>query len=192
MDPRLKQRLVGAAVLLALAVIFLPMLLDGSGQDAAVSLREPVPPEPEFARPPPAPPLALDSLPEPAPRETQPSPRADARSLPEPDPLPRMVTPPQVVQPEPPTVPGAAGGSEGPGGFAVQVGSFGEQASAGAERDRLEGLGYTVFLEPVRVEGREFFRVKLGPVAERGEAERLRDRVKDQEGVQNAIVVTHP
>lgn len=32
MDLALKQRLVGAIVLIALAVIFLPMLLDGSGQ----------------------------------------------------------------------------------------------------------------------------------------------------------------
>ena len=31
MDQQLKQRLVGAAVIFSLAVIFLPMLLDGSG-----------------------------------------------------------------------------------------------------------------------------------------------------------------
>ena len=37
MDSRLKQRLVGAAVLVALAVIFLPMLVQGPAPDSGVS-----------------------------------------------------------------------------------------------------------------------------------------------------------
>lgn len=37
MDPGLKQRLVGAAVLIALAVIFLPMLVQGPAPDSGVS-----------------------------------------------------------------------------------------------------------------------------------------------------------
>src|SRR5690554_730151 len=37
MDSRLKQRLVGAAVLVALAVIFLPMLVKGPAPDSGVS-----------------------------------------------------------------------------------------------------------------------------------------------------------
>ena len=48
MDASLKQRLVGAAVLVALAVIFLPLLVKGPAPDSGVSdvsLR--VPPEPK-------------------------------------------------------------------------------------------------------------------------------------------------
>ena len=37
MDPALKQRLVGAAVLVALAVIFLPMLVQGPAPDSGVA-----------------------------------------------------------------------------------------------------------------------------------------------------------
>ena len=37
MDAPLKQRLVGAAVLVALAVIFLPMLVKGPAPDSGVS-----------------------------------------------------------------------------------------------------------------------------------------------------------
>lgn len=37
MDPALKQRLIGAAVLVALAVIFLPMLLKGPAPDGGAS-----------------------------------------------------------------------------------------------------------------------------------------------------------
>src|SRR5690606_41879083 len=37
MDPALKQRLVGAGVLVALAVIFLPMLVQGPAPDSGVA-----------------------------------------------------------------------------------------------------------------------------------------------------------
>ena len=37
MDPGMKQRLIGAAVLVALAVIFLPMLVQGPAPDSGVS-----------------------------------------------------------------------------------------------------------------------------------------------------------
>ena len=47
MEPALKQRLVGAAVLIALAVIFLPMLVQGPAPDSGVSdLSLDVPPTP--------------------------------------------------------------------------------------------------------------------------------------------------
>jgi DedD protein len=203
-DPRLKQRLIGAAVLLALAVIFLPMLLDGGGRDADVTLREAIPPEPEFPRPEMVAPLALDAPPEPEPAETRPPTRTEARSVPAPEVLPeRPVSPP--AQPAPDPTPQAAPSpapepapvsppreaAASPGGFAVQVGSFGEEANALAERDRLRGAGFTAFVEPAHAQGRAFYRVKVGPVSERSEAERLRDRIRGQMQLQG-IVVTHP
>jgi DedD protein len=209
-DPRLKQRLVGAAVLLALAVIFLPMLLDGGGRDAEVTLREAIPPEPEFPRPETVAPLALDAPPEQQPAETRPPPRTEARSVPAPEALPeRPVSPPPPAEPAPesepePTQEAAArpapepapasppvDAAGSPGGFAVQVGSFGEEANALAERDRLRGAGFSAFVEPARAQDRAFYRVKIGPVAERSEAERLRDRIREQMQLQG-IVVAHP
>ncbi len=50
MDASLKQRLVGAAVLVALAVIFLPMLVKGPAPDSGVtgvSMKVPAEPKPE-------------------------------------------------------------------------------------------------------------------------------------------------
>lgn len=47
MDKRLRQRLIGAAVLIALAVIFLPMLLTGRGSNT-VSKKIELPPEPDY------------------------------------------------------------------------------------------------------------------------------------------------
>ena len=48
MEISLKQRLIGASVLIALAVIFFPMFLDGSGQKGRVTNKSIVIPEPEF------------------------------------------------------------------------------------------------------------------------------------------------
>ena len=51
MEPALKQRLIGAAVLVALAVIFLPMLIKGPAPESGVSdvsLDLPAPPGGEF------------------------------------------------------------------------------------------------------------------------------------------------
>lgn len=59
MEKRLQQRLIGAAVIIALAVIFLPMLLNGGGSSEKVSMKMQIPPEPTYtfngAAQPPAP-----------------------------------------------------------------------------------------------------------------------------------------
>lgn len=81
MDKVLKQRLIGATILIALAVIFVPMLFDDSpdrdpGRDSALELPPPpagrpdvrrLPLNPEQARE--TPPSVPESAPDPAPRE---------------------------------------------------------------------------------------------------------------------------
>lgn len=62
METSLKQRLIGAALLIALAVIFIPMLFDGAErEEQPVTLDMDVPPKPEFTfKEPPAPARASD------------------------------------------------------------------------------------------------------------------------------------
>lgn len=48
METSLKQRLLGTALLIALAVIFIPMLFDRAEREAPATLNMEVPPEPEF------------------------------------------------------------------------------------------------------------------------------------------------
>lgn len=87
MDKVLKQRLVGAAILIALAVIFVPMLFDGSDEpdvprDAALDLPPPPADRDEVRRLPlePArvsqPPVEEPAEPEPAPEPVSPDPEA--------------------------------------------------------------------------------------------------------------------
>ncbi|MBA2490497.1 MAG: SPOR domain-containing protein [Gammaproteobacteria bacterium] len=53
MDITLKQRLIGGAVLVAVAVVFLPMIFDGSSREKPVALDMDVPPEPNYSFAPP-------------------------------------------------------------------------------------------------------------------------------------------
>lgn len=76
-------------------------------------------------------------------------------------------------------------------GFAVQVGSFVSQDNAESETARLAGLGFDAFRFSERIGERTIWRVLVGPVAERAEAEDLRGRLVGEAGVEG-LVVTHP
>jgi len=202
LDPRLKQRLVGAAVLLALAVIFLPMLLDGTGQQSGLSLRDGIPAEPEFSRPETPAPLEPDASAS-TPQLTRPPQRSEVRPVPEPVPEPPasaatspVPAPSAPAAPSPAPVPQAppvasSPAGPGPGSWVVQVGSFSEQANAESERDRLRAAGFEVFVEPARAGDRRIFRVKIGPVSSRDAAEGLRERLGRDLDLQG-IVVSQP
>lgn len=75
MDKRFKQRLIGAVVLVALGVIFIPMLLSGPVQQTRVDIELDIPPEPST---PSMPSLPTLSAPEPEPEpELQPEPERE-------------------------------------------------------------------------------------------------------------------
>ncbi|WP_090206817.1 SPOR domain-containing protein [Ectothiorhodospira magna] len=193
METPLRERLVGAAVLLALAVIFLPMLLNGAGREARLSLAEPVPPEPIFQRPLPAPieeqrpvstipPLPVE--PPPVVHESPPPP-AQATALveatPPPPAEPRTLPPVRAPEPNTPVA----------GGWVVQVGSFGQEANARSEAERLRQAGFPAFVERTSADGRVLYRVKVGPKLERHGAQSLQARLQAEQSLRG-IVVTHP
>ena len=72
MDERLKQRLVGAIVLIALAVIVVPGLLDGAGRRSSQIEAFQVPPEPQFSEAVPQPVARVAAVPKPAAAQTDP------------------------------------------------------------------------------------------------------------------------
>lgn len=119
MDPTLKQRLVGTAVLVALAVIFVPMFLDG-----------PVDPVPE--RRVTGVPLAL---PEPLPEPEQSQPESQPAAQPASD-EPEVAAPRTTPQTPPPAS----------AGFAVQLGAFRDAAAAEALVARLRAAGFDAFV----------------------------------------------
>lgn len=206
MDSKLKQRLVGAVVLVALAVILVPMILEGPED-----LGEPgsnLPPMPEAIIREPAEPLVLPppevTAPEPpeglaeapatvepeatAPAPAQPSPEPVAEEPPEP--APAVETP--AVKPAAPTAAPAATASTTPPeltGWVVQLGSFASEANATALRDKARALGYAAFVQPAKTAKGTTYRVRVGPELERARAEKLRDELKQKLGM--AGMVTH-
>ena len=122
MDKRLQQRLIGAAVVIALAVIFVPMLLSGGGGKKTVSVDMKIPPEPAYsfngaAQPPAAsttvqtlrviPTAPSASVPQ---TMTAPAPASSAAAPPAAPKVvePHIIPPPTPVKPAHPVAPAAA------------------------------------------------------------------------------------
>lgn len=76
-------------------------------------------------------------------------------------------------------------------GFAVQLGAFTSADDANRLRDKARAAGFTAFVEPVRSEHGTLSRVRIGPVADRAEADRLRGQVSAKLGI-DGIVRPHP
>jgi len=204
MDFVLKQRLVGAVVLVALGVIFIPMLLEGPDDTLVPELDQ----LPELVDPAPSRPLdafpTMDTLPvspDTSVLAADAAPEGDSEPLPEPEPEAEPEAEPEVragpaaaesgVQPAPvaeqaapeqppapaPQVP-AAEPEAGPlGSWVVQVGSFSSQQNAVGLRDKLRQGGFTTQVEKVRVAGKTHYRVRVGPFLERDEAEQKRKQL---------------
>ncbi|WP_407555892.1 SPOR domain-containing protein [Xanthomonas euvesicatoria] len=76
-------------------------------------------------------------------------------------------------------------------GFAVQLGAFGRAEDADALRDRVRAAGFSAFVEQVRTDKGALNRVRVGPVANRSDAEQLRGQVAAKVGI-SGMVRPHP
>lgn len=180
MESIVKQRLVGAIVLVALAVIFIPMLLDGGQPSELAASRSNIPPRPGFHFEP------LD-LPPPAPEPLEP--RAAVVEEAE---VPPVALGPvaEEVRAEPTEAVEAP--STAVEAWAVQVGSFSSEKNALALRDKLRSAGFAAFVEQVTNAGQPVFRVRIGPEATRSRAESLKARVTKAFDKLPALVMNHP
>lgn len=99
------------------------------------------------------------------------------------------------VQPTIVSISGAAPSSESAaqaaGRYAVQVGVFAREENATQLRERLAGRGFTAFVDSETGGGRTTWRVRVGPVMERADAEQLRDRLQGEANVEG-MIVSHP
>lgn len=116
-----------------------------------------------------------------------------ATKPPAPKPEPKLEPKPAAPKPAPaaaavtaPAVPAASGV-----GFAVQLGAFGQAAEANALRDKVRAAGFSAFVEQVRTDKGTLNRVRVGPVANRAEAENLKAQVASKVGVAG-MVRPHP
>ncbi|RKZ36063.1 MAG: hypothetical protein DRQ37_04960, partial [Gammaproteobacteria bacterium] len=158
MDEHLKQRLVGAVVLVVLAVIFVPMLLTGGSSTPAPPVTRDIATssqEKGFSSR--IIPLGLDSpVPVKAPAPVTP-PKKSQASKPAPPQSPATKEPKRPVQ-KAPTKTATSKKAEpakrakdqrvGLTAWAVQLGSFSKNENAVALRARLQGSGYTASVAP--------------------------------------------
>lgn len=103
------------------------------------------------------------------------------------EPKPAEAKPAEPAPARPEASPAGASGV----GFAVQLGAFGNAEEAAKLRDRARAAGFSAFVEQVRTDKGVLNRVRIGPVADRAEADRLRGQASAQLGV-SGLVRPHP
>ncbi|MCW9014034.1 MAG: SPOR domain-containing protein [Gammaproteobacteria bacterium] len=162
MDRALKQRLLGAVILAALLVILVPEWLDGSGHKSRYPQHIDIPQEPEFK-----PMTELMGQPE----------SAEATDL----------SRNNIAADKPVTkTPDASIHA-----WALQVGSFSEQANAQVLRDKLRAKGHPAYVDVQKSPGRKSYRVRIGPELDRSRVDKLKQEILASEKLKG-IVVNHP
>ena len=183
-----RQRLIGAVVLVALLVVFVPMLLDSEpkpsreGPSLAIPPKDPAPPLPAPA------PRVVPSTTSPAPAKDAPKPTptpadpaksepakvpATAAAAPAPSvagsaPAAASVTP---AEPSKPAVAASTAAQPPHSGFAVQVGAFRDEAKLKQARDKLAAAKVPHYTERLEAKGGGLTRLRAGPFETREKAE---------------------
>jgi len=206
MEEPLKARLIGAAVLVTVAVLLIPELLsgrkaaepaaeDGSGQRGTRTFTI------ELGQGPGQTTRTAPAATAPAPAAAEATPAATERPAPDVEPRPEgeapvepaavaaqaqpvaqpAAPPPEqkaAAKPESKPEPAAQPAATAGGAWAVQVGAFGSLETArGMVRD-LTGAGYRAYIAPVTRGGKTLHRVRVGPEAEQESAEQIAKRLK--------------
>jgi len=199
MDQGLKERLVGAAVLVAIAVWLIPWVLDG----------------PEDGAEPPASSLKLPSAEEPMPMRTQTLKLGDA---PEPSAGSALTSPPAqhaaapveppkpAAEPEPEGEQTVAAATHAPerapattapappkpdakavGDWTVQLGSFSDEANAKRMAQRASTYGYKAEISSYKNGARTQYRVRVGPQATKAASDATASALRAH-GVEASVV----
>ncbi len=75
--------------------------------------------------------------------------------------------------------------------YAVQVSAFGAERDANALRDKLHAAGFVAYTEKVHTASGDRWRVRVGPTAQRADADRLRTELSTRMN-QSGMVVDYP
>ncbi|MEZ1323911.1 SPOR domain-containing protein [Pseudomonas fluorescens] len=212
LDKAYKQRMVGALVLVALAVIFLPMLFSRQDEQRQVTVEAPAAPQAPVV---PQVQMETVAVPEPQALPQEPVPTDEevaeeaapaAPVAPAPAPAaPIMITkpvaPPAVAKPIPAPAQPITASSTKPDAtqsrvdanglsvsWSVQLASLSSRASAESLQKTLRSQGYNAYIRSADGKNRVF----VGPLIERAEADRLRDLLGRQQNLKGFVVRFQP
>lgn len=218
LDNVFKQRMVGALVLIAVAVIFLPMLFTRQDEthhvqvDAPAAPQAPVAPQVQVEPVPVPEPQALPQEPVPSDddlsNEAQPPsmpiapappaakpvtpPAQAAKPAPKPAPAPATPAPATATAPAQAAVkPAVPSGVDANGlsvSWSVQLASMSNRANADNLQKTLRTQGYNAYIRTSDGVNRVF----VGPLIERAEADRLRDQLDKQQKLKGIVVRFQP
>lgn len=188
MERRFKERIIGAVVLVGLAVLILPAILKGPhdatlpaeshGLDSTRTERIELQTGTTAHEEVPAHVDAPAELPPPsAPVEIPPpvgQPIASTEPEAHTEPAPQPAAPPAAHAAAPPAAASTASG------WAVQVGTFASRSNADALASRLKELGHATFVLPLTANGKTLYRVRVGPVTDLESARALQQRLATQ------------
>jgi len=188
-DPQLKQRVVGAAVLVAVGVVFIPIFLDETGVDQERDIPFGIgaaPPRDFNSRVVPLDDDAMERL-----ERAMDLPPED---LAESQDWSKDTATPTESTPEADTVsPAATVGVTRTGvtAWVVQLGSFSNEENAVALATKIKKGGYTAFIEPLQDAGKVVYRVRVGPELTKVTADQIRDKLAQDIEVKG-IVMRYP
>ncbi|OCR24801.1 cell division protein [Pseudomonas syringae] len=218
LDNVFKQRMVGALVLIAVAVIFLPMLFTRQDESHRVLVDAPAAPQT-----PPTPQVRIEPVPVPEPQTLpqEPVPADDeigqiaqapstpiapappaAKSTPAPvapvaKPAPKPAAPapapaaPATAPAQAAAKPATPSGVDANGlsvSWSVQLASLSNRANADNLQKTLRTQGYNAYIRTADGVNRVF----VGPLIERAEADRLRDQLDKQQKLKGIVVRFQP
>ena len=196
MERALKERIIGAVVLVVFVVLVVPVFLDGPPEDGEIVSERVMLPGQEDQKnqtvvldrnrtqPVPAAttPAAAPVRQEPARQE--PVQEEPVREAPKPDVVPDK----PVEEPAPKPAPQPAASTTGM--WAVQLGSFSNKENAEKLAANLRKQGYAAFLSQLTTEDGQLHRVRIGPQKDRESAEEMAKRLAKVG--QKGQVVPHP
>jgi DedD protein len=176
MDRRVKERLIGASILVVLIVLVVPELL--SGPKPAT---HPQPVLPAAAASEPNRTVLVDlstNKPAAAPEPEEPAPQPAAAPAAAPAATP--VSSPQAVPTKPASVESVAASpiSSQRGAWSVQLGSFASRSNADNLTRQMKGQGFAAFVLEGGSGNSARYRVRVGPLADRESAERVAAKLK--------------
>ncbi|KAB0498204.1 MULTISPECIES: SPOR domain-containing protein [Pseudomonas] len=214
LDKAYKQRMVGALVLVALAVIFLPMLFSRQDEQRQVRVdtpaapqapavpqvqvepvivpepqalpQEPVPSDEEIAaQQAPSTPIAPSAPVAPAPPVVKP---VTPPPAPVAKPVPAPAQPIAAAPSKPATTPSRVDANGLSVSWSVQLASLTSRESAESLQKTLRSQGYNAYIRSADGKNRVF----VGPLIERAEADRLRDLLSRQQNLKGFVVRFQP
>ena len=196
MERRLKERLIGAAVLVMLAVIFIPMILDDTSKTDVTITETNIParPEDDFnsrivpLKESDLTPMSVDPLPE---EETEQMVEVTTEPA-----KPIELNIPVIAEDKKPTPvqtreKGIDSTHMGATAWVVQLGSFGSEENAKKLNEKLRLAGYPAFVEPLKNKSGMAYRVRVGPELLRSDAQALQKKLEKSMQI-DGIIIRYP